>query len=56
MTGPLQTGGPMAPAFVLYITCGEDTSAGTVYQVDDSGRVLGIVHLPPNGHGYCAAS
>jgi hypothetical protein len=34
------------PQIVLYVSCGEDTSTGKVYQVDDNGRVLGIVNLP----------
>ena len=35
------------PAFVLYISTGDDNGPGKVYQVDDRhGRVLGIVNLP----------
>ena len=45
MMGPLKKGIPLPPEFVLYITCGEDSSTGKVYQVDDKGRVLGIVNL-----------
>lgn len=51
--------GPMAkmakpqaiPQMVLYISCGEDDSPGKVYQVDDNGRVLGLVHLPKTATG-----
>jgi hypothetical protein len=31
---------------VLYISCGEEGGPGRVYQVDENGRVLGIVNLP----------
>jgi hypothetical protein len=51
MMGPLKIGTPLPPAFVLYITCGEDTSTGKVYQVDDKGRVLGIISLPYTATG-----
>ena len=34
------------PAFVLYIACGDETGPGKVYQVDENGRVLGVVNLP----------
>lgn len=51
MLAPLKIGVPLPPAFVLYITCGEDTSTGKVYQVDDKGRVLGVVNLPYTATG-----
>jgi len=34
------------PAFVLYVACGDETGPGKVYQVDEHGRVLGVVNLP----------
>jgi hypothetical protein len=39
------------PGMVLYLTCGEETGPGKVYQVDESGRILGIVPLPYTGTG-----
>ena len=36
---------------VLYISCGEESGTGKVYQVDESGRVLGIVNLPYTATG-----
>jgi hypothetical protein len=39
------------PAFVLYISTGDETGPGKVYQVDDTGRVLGVVHLPSTATG-----
>ena len=32
--------------FVLYISCGTDKTEGTVYQVNENGRILGQVRLP----------
>jgi hypothetical protein len=37
---------PEPPKFVLYIATGDDAGTGKVYQVDDDGRVLGVVKLP----------
>jgi hypothetical protein len=34
---------PIVPPLVLYIATGTDTSSGMVYQVDETGRVLGAV-------------
>jgi len=34
------------PAFVLYVSTGDETGPGKVYQVNDDGRVLGWVNLP----------
>jgi hypothetical protein len=34
------------PAVVLYLACSVEGGKGRVYQVDESGRVLGIVSLP----------
>jgi len=43
---------PQVPAsFALYISTGEETGPGKVYQVDDTGRVLGVVHLPSTATG-----
>jgi hypothetical protein len=42
---------PKIPAMVLYISCGEDAGPGRVYQVDDNGRVLGMVNLPYTATG-----
>ena len=41
------------PEFYVYIACGNDTSKGTVYQTDDTGRVVATVSLPftPTGMG-----
>ena len=39
------------PAFVFYISTGEETSDGKVYQVDENGRVLGWVNLPYTATG-----
>lgn len=39
------------PAFVLYVATGEDSGPGKVYQVDEHGRVLGIVNLPYTATG-----
>ena len=39
------------PAFVLYIATGEATGPGKVYQVNEHGRVLGIVNLPYTATG-----
>ncbi len=41
----------IAPAMVLYISVGDDKSPGRVYQVDDQGRVLGMVNLPATATG-----
>ena len=35
-----------APAFVLYVATGDEAGPGKVYQVDEHGRVLGVVNLP----------
>jgi hypothetical protein len=40
-----------APEMVLYISCGEDSGQGRVYQVDENGRVLGMVNLPYTATG-----
>jgi len=40
-----------APQMVLYLSCGEDAGPGKVYQVDENGRVLGIVNLPYTATG-----
>lgn len=40
-----------APDMVLYISVGDDKSPGRVYQVDDQGRVLGMVNLPSTATG-----
>jgi hypothetical protein len=42
---------PIPPAFVLYVATGEQTGPGKVYQVDENGRVLGIVNLPYTATG-----
>ena len=34
------------PAFVLYVSTGDETGPGKVYQVNEHGRVLGVVNLP----------
>jgi hypothetical protein len=34
------------PAMVLYLSCGDESGPGQVFQVTESGRVLGIVNLP----------
>lgn len=36
----------ISPATVVYLSCGEESGSGEVYQVDDSGCVLGVVKLP----------
>ncbi len=41
----------MAPGMVLYISCGEENSSGKVYQVDEQGRILGVVNLPHTATG-----
>ncbi|MDO4550135.1 MAG: hypothetical protein Q4C96_02650 [Planctomycetia bacterium] len=41
----------MDPGMVLYISCGDDRSSGKVYQVDEQGRVLGMVNLPATATG-----
>ncbi len=40
-----------APGMVLYISCGDENSPGKVYQVDEQGRVLGVVNLPQTATG-----
>jgi len=40
-----------APNMALYLSCGETTGLGKVYQVDEDGRVLGIVSLPQAATG-----
>jgi hypothetical protein len=42
---------PLPPAFVLYVSTGEESGPGKVYQVDENGRVLGIVNLPYTATG-----
>ena len=37
---------PVEPAMVLYISCGEESGPGQVFQVNEHGGVLGIVNLP----------
>ncbi len=37
---------PEPPKFVLYLATGDEAGTGKVYQVDDDGRVLGVVKLP----------
>ncbi len=39
------------PAFVLYISTGDETGEGVVYQVDEHGRILGRVKLPHTATG-----
>ena len=34
------------PAMVLYLSCGDPSGPGQVFQVDEDGRVLGMVNLP----------
>jgi hypothetical protein len=41
----------LPPPLVLYVSCGEDAGPGRVYQVDENGRVLGIVNLPYTATG-----
>ncbi|MBE6426366.1 MAG: hypothetical protein E7029_10350 [Planctomycetaceae bacterium] len=41
----------MPPGMVLYISCGDLNSTGKVYQVDEQGRVLGVVNLPHTATG-----
>jgi hypothetical protein len=36
---------------ILYLSCGEETGPGKVYQVDEHGRVLGVVPLPYTATG-----
>ena len=33
------------PRMVLYLSCGEETGTGRVYEVDEAGVILGVVHL-----------
>jgi len=40
-----------APGMVLYVSCGDENSPGKVYQVDEQGRVLGVVNLPQTATG-----
>ncbi len=42
---------PVMPEFVLYISTGDESGPGTVYQVDEHGRVLGKVRLPYTATG-----
>ncbi len=37
---------PTAPQIVLYISCGNESGPGQVFQVTETGRVLGMVNLP----------
>ena len=39
------------PAFVLYVSTGDEAGPGKVYQVDENGRVLGWVNLPYTATG-----
>ncbi len=41
----------MPPGMVLYISTGDENSSGKVYQVDEQGRVLGVVNLPHTATG-----
>lgn len=41
----------MPPGMVLYISCGDGNSEGKVYQVDEQGRILGVVNLPETATG-----
>ena len=42
--GPVPASPP--PGMVLYLACGTGGGKGRVYQVDESGGVLGVVDLP----------
>lgn len=42
---------PRVPGFVLYIATGDESGPGKVYQVDENGRVLGVVNLPTTPTG-----
>lgn len=33
------------PRMVLYLSCGEEAGTGRVYEVDETGMILGVVHL-----------
>ncbi|HUT92338.1 MAG TPA: hypothetical protein VMY37_22780, partial [Thermoguttaceae bacterium] len=35
-----------APQIVLYISCGDESGPGQIFQVTETGRVLGMVNLP----------
>ena len=51
---PLEKSAPPVkepPAFVLYISVGEQSGPGKVYQVDEHGAVLGLVNLPYTATG-----
>jgi hypothetical protein len=37
--------------FSLFLSCGEDSGPGKVYQVDEQGRALGVVYLPSTATG-----
>ena len=39
------------PHYAIYVTCGEDTGPGKVYQLDEQGRVQGVVHLASTATG-----
>lgn len=41
----------IAPAFVLYVSTGDEAGPGKVYQVDENGSVLGWVNLPYTATG-----
>lgn len=46
-TGLLATSRLSVPLpLILYLSCGEDDGHGQIFQVDEDGRVLGIVSLP----------
>lgn len=36
----------LPPPLILYLSCGEDDGHGQIFQVNEDGRVLGIVSLP----------
>ena len=44
-------GAPDSSEFSVYITCGTEISKGTVYQTDDTGRVVATVTLPYTATG-----
>jgi hypothetical protein len=39
------------PRYSIYLSCGEDTGPGKVYQLDEQGHVLGVVHLAATATG-----
>jgi hypothetical protein len=42
---------PLTTGFILYLTTGDDTSEGIIYQVDDKGLVMGKVKIPNTAMG-----